>query len=60
MIILITYLSNGVCILDNLNEASVWSSGDAPVRDEGKVQSLLLHSCVSESRQLNAIILFLD
>ena len=36
-----TYLCNGLGILDHLNEACLWSSGHAAVRDELKIKSLL-------------------
>ena len=41
------YLSDGSCILDYFNEASVRPSGNAAVRDESKIQSLLLPQLVT-------------
>ena len=37
-----SYLGNGSCILDDFDEAGVRSSGDAAVRNEGKVQPFIL------------------
>ena len=43
----ISYLGDGSCILDYFNEASVWPSGNAAIRDESKVQTLLLPQLVT-------------
>ena len=41
------YLSDGSCILDYFNEASVRPSGNAAVRDESEIQPLLLPQLVT-------------
>ena len=43
----LSYLGDGSCVLDYFNEAGVRPSGNAAVRDESKVQSLLLPQLVT-------------
>ena len=35
------YLGDGAGILDNFNEAGVWTSCDAAIRDKSKIQTFL-------------------